>query len=122
MKPNKAIILAAMLAIFLWAQAFAQTSTPAAPADKADACACCNHDKADAAKACEGDCCKSGKCEGKDCCKGGDCAKMAKDGKSCCDGKDGKSCPMMAKGKKGEGCCGKSCMRHGEHAAHASGK
>jgi hypothetical protein len=116
MKPKNVIMLAALLAVFLLTQAIAQSSTPAAPAEKDAPRACCNHDKAEGAAAmdcCKGakdakSCCKDGKCEGHDC-----CAKMAsgKDHEGCC-GKDAKSCPMMAKGHKG--CCsGDSCARHG---------
>lgn len=116
MKPRTVIIVAALLAIALWANALNQASTPAPSTDKAAACACCN--KTDAANSC----CKDGKCDGQSCCKDAAackdcCAKMAKDGQACCAGKDGKSCPMMAKNDKKKGCCGgDSCPMHGQAA------
>ena len=104
------------MALSLMAQS--ATQTPPAPAgDSAKSCACCN--QADGKMAC---CGKVASCCSKDaeCCKGG----------GCCQGKDGKSCPMMSKdssgkmsccadgkcsmaSKDGKSCCGgKMCERH----------
>ena len=80
MKIKAIVILSTLLlALGLIGQA-AMQSTPATT-DTAKTCACCNHDSAGKMSCC-----------GKD-------SKCAKDGKDsgCCQGKDGKKCPMMAK-------------------------
>jgi hypothetical protein len=105
-----------LMAVMTMAQSATQT-TPAPAGDNAKSCACCN--QADGKMAC---CGKGASCCSKDaeCCKGG----------GCCQGKDGKSCPMMSKdssgkmsccadgkcsmaSKDGKSCCGgKMCERH----------
>jgi hypothetical protein len=118
MKPRTAIVLAALLAIALWANALNQAAAPAPKTDKATAC-CVKG----SAKSCCKDGCKDGKWDTKACSKDGAecqdcCANMAKGDKGCCEGKDGKSCPMMSKASKGKGCCGgASCSMHGHAAA-----
>lgn len=123
MKTKAIVFLSSLvLALGLIAQA-AMQSTPATT-DTAKTCACCNHDADGKVSCCGKDnkCAKEGCC-GKDggCCEGKDgkkCPMMSKmsdskDGKmSCCSGKDNK-CPMMSKTSKGEGkgCCGGKCDR-----------
>jgi len=106
------------MALALMAQS--TTTTPAPSSGDTKACACCNHDQADGKAACCGKdaaCCAKGAASCKDgtCCQGKDgkaCPMMSKDqnGKmSCCAG--GK-CPMMSKDKGGKSCCGgKMCER-----------
>ena len=118
MKSKALVILSTVvMALALMAQSATQ-STPAPSGDNAKVCACCNHDQADGRMAC---CSKGAAC----CGKGNACGK----GGSCCQGKDGKACPMMSKdqagnmtccagakcsmtSKNGKGCCGsKMCER-----------
>ncbi len=119
---SKGILLFTTLAMALALMAQSTTpTTPAAPADNAKMCACCNHDQAagdktDSKMMCcgkGGACAKDGCCQGKD---GKSCAMMSKNkdgGMSCCG--EGK-CPMMSSKEKGDkagkGCCGgKMCQR-----------
>jgi hypothetical protein len=114
---TKAIVLMFTLvfALAMMAQTATQTTPAPAAGDKANTCACCNHDKTDAKS---GDKCpmmKDGKmADGKSCC-----------GDGCC--KDGK-CDMAAhKGHdmaSGKSCCGEGCCKGGkcEMAAHKDGK
>jgi len=118
---SKALVLLStiVMALALMAQSATQ-STPAPNSESAKNCDCCNHDHMDGRGVC---CGKAAACCGKgnDCCKGG----------SCCQGKDGKACPMMSKDaagnmtccaggrcsmaskdNNGKGCCGsKMCQR-----------
>ena len=100
-----------MMALVLMAQNATQ-STPAPSGDNTKSCACCNHDQAGGKMACskDGGCC----CQGKD---GKECPMMSKDSSGkmnccdkaggCCQGKDGKQCPMMS--KEGSGKMGGCC-------------
>ena len=110
---SKALILFATLVMAL--ALMAQTATQTTPVPNADtkACACCNHEKDDAKTTC---CGKGATCCGKDstCCKSG----------SCCEGKDAKACPMMAKDASGKmTCCGdgKCAMMSGKDAKGCCG-
>jgi hypothetical protein len=111
---SKALIVLSTLAMALALMAQSTTQTTPAPAPDSKTCACCNHDKASS---------QASTC-GKDCCGKGTEAKAG-----CCQGKDGKQCPMMSKekgdkmsccadgkcsmtSKNGKSCCGgKMCER-----------
>ena len=100
---SKALILVStiLMALALMAQSTPQ-STPPPTDNSAKSCACCDHAKADGKMAC---CGKGASCcaKGAACCKGG----------NCCQGKDGKACPMMSKNSSGKmACCseGKCAM------------
>jgi len=116
MKSKALVILSTLvMALALMAQSATQ-STPTSTNENGKNCACCNHDQMDDKAACcgKGDTCCG---KGNDCCKGG----------SCCQGKDGKACPMMSKDEAGKvTCCaggkcsmtskdndGKGCCGHG---------
>jgi hypothetical protein len=120
MKSKAFVVLSTLvMALALMAQSTIQT-TPTPTGDNAKTCACCNHDQADGKMACCGKdsaCCAKGAacCKDGNCCQGKDgkaCPMMSKDqnGKmTCCAG--GK-CPMMSKDKDGKSCCGgKMCER-----------
>jgi len=103
------VVSTLVMALGLMAQSATQTAPPQPGGDQSKTCACCNHDKVAGRMAC---CGKHAAC----CTKDADCCK---DG-NCCTGADGKSCPMMSKGKDGKmSCCadgkcgmakdGKSC-------------
>jgi hypothetical protein len=109
-------VCAFLCMMFMALSLMAQSATPTSPAtagDNAKSCPCCN--QADGKMAC---CGKGASCCSKDaeCCKGG----------SCCQGKDGKSCPMMSKDSSGKmSCCadGKcSMMSHKDGKSCCSGK
>ena len=111
---SKVLIVLSTLAMALALMAQSTTQTTPTPAPDSKSCACCNHDKASG---------QASTC-GKDCCDKGSESK----GK-CCQGKDGKQCPMMSKenggkmsccadgkcsmtSKNGKSCCdGKMCER-----------
>ena len=116
---SKALVLIGTFLMALALIAQSTQNTPTSSDNSAKACACCNHGKADGKMAC---CGKGSQCCGKD-------NSCGKDG-SCCQGKDGKTCPMMSKDssgkmqccaggkctmaseKDGKGCCGgKMCAR-----------
>ena len=88
---SKAFIVLSTLTMALALMAQSTTQTTAVPATGAKSCACCNQGK---------DGGKMAGC-GKDC-----CAKSS-DGKAatCCQGKDGKECPMMSKENGAKSCC-----------------
>lgn len=108
MKSKALVFLSTVvMALGLMAQTATQ-ATPAPSGNNGKACACCNHDQAGAKTMC---CGKSGAC--------------SKDG-ACCQGKDGKQCPMMSKDKDGKTTCcagGKCPMMSKEKAGNCcSGK
>lgn len=93
---SKAFVVFSTLVIALTLMAQSTPSNaPAAPANQAQACGCCNHQSADGKMACcgnDGSCCA----QHGDCCQGGDC----------CKGKDGKTCSMASKDSSGKmSCC-----------------
>jgi hypothetical protein len=110
-----------ILSLASWAQENPSTTTSKAT-PKPEAKSCCH--QSSAAKEAKG-CCGKDKCEAKDgktCCEG----KEMKEAKSCC-GEDMKACTKECKEKGGKccggeksamNCCGDKCERH--HAASAS--
>jgi len=93
---SKALIVfsTVIMALALMAQSTTQPA-PSPSGNNPKACACCGGDTADSKTAC---CGKAASCCGKD----GNCGK----GSDCCQGKDGKSCPMMSKDSSGKmSCC-----------------
>ncbi|MGD0929057.1 MAG: hypothetical protein ABR902_00265 [Candidatus Korobacteraceae bacterium] len=94
MKSKALVVLSTLvMALALMAQSTTQTN-PAPGGNNTKTCGCCNHDQADGKVSC---CGKDATACAKD-------ASCCKDGK-CCQGKDGKACPMMSKDQNGKMTC-----------------
>ncbi len=107
---SKALIVLSTLAMALTLMAQSTPQSTPAPTSESKTCVCCDHDKASG---------QASTC-GKDCCGKGSEAK----GK-CCQGKDGKQCPMMSKENAGKmSCCadGKCSMTSKNGKSCCSGK
>lgn len=117
---HKMLALILALTVVSWAQEATQTTPSApqqstAPADKAK-CACCDKMASADAKG-EHSCCAhhDHSADTKDMASG-----AGKDGKSCCGGKDAKSCMRAEKGAGS--CCKDSCAKDKTAAANCGDK